>query len=573
MKKLISTFVTLALLLSSQTAFAYADFTDIPYGSEYYESVQFLLTSGAVAENDDHEFRPDDEITRAAFFKMVLADAGFDPSLEETEIYFEDTPEDAWYTPYANKAVEVGLIDIQEEAENYFNPEQTIKKAEAVRLILRWGGIATPLYISEDDWTLEYNDVIPEHPYATFIQKATELGIVQPLNSQYFGTYRKLTRGDATLLIYNLNIYTLTNDYISYVENGQAEVNVPLIDVLTDVYIRLNENFYQADFDQDELLYTTISEMVEYVGDDYTVFSAPEEAAAYAETLTGEYQGIGVYIEKNSDDQTVVTSFLANSPAEEAGMEVNDIIIGVDGVDITEMGLSELATLIKGEEGTFVTVTVLRDEEELEYTVERRALEASYLEFEILENDILYYELKFFGDSTDTEFFTTTNEILDSDQEIGGIIIDLRNNPGGYVDTAANILSFFIEENETIVSIQYNNSTTTYVSGGGAELKNYPVAVLINENSASASEIVSAALQEYEVATIIGQNSFGKGSAQELIYYEDGSSLKLTTAHWLTPNGNDLHDIGVIPDIEIELVEDSEEDLELEAAVDFINES
>lgn len=562
-----------ALLILPQIA--QANFSDVPIGSEYYEAVSYIQETGGISDNNENMFFPDENIEKAAFYKMLLADSGFNPEEESPlENYFEDINGDEWYAPYANKAVELGLID--EDVTN-FDPGKTISRAEAAKIILKWGGIAVPLYISEEDWTLDYNDTRSDHLYAPYIQKVLEEDLMEPYNDDFFGTYRKLTRGDAALLIYNFDKYTETTEYTLYITTESSTSDIPLINVLTDVYTRLIEDFYQGEFDADALLYTAISEMVNSIDDSYTVFSQAEATDSFSEALSGEYEGVGIYITQEEDGSILITNFLADSPAEEAGLKANDIIIQVDGEEVAGLDLDDVATLIKGEEGTTVDLLVQRTSsgslELLEFTVERQALAITYLSAEILNDNIAYYDISFFGEQTDEEFTAKTGEFLETGFD--GIILDLRNNPGGYVSTAANILSHFIIEDETLVTISYNDSNTIYTSDGPTELGSYPVVIVTDEITASASEIVAGALKDYGLAMTVGKTSFGKGSVQEIIYYDDGSSLKITVAHWLTPNGTDIDGIGIAPDIEVnqDIQEvDAGRDPQLEAAINALTE-
>ncbi|EKD47816.1 MAG: hypothetical protein ACD_65C00276G0001, partial [uncultured bacterium] len=305
-----------------------------------------------------------------------------------------------------------------------------------------------------------------------------ELDIMSTYSEGYFNPYRKLTRGDAALLIYNFDAYTETSEYIIYITMSES-TGVPLLDTLQDVYNRVAENYYGGGLNTDELLYTAISEMVDSIGDKYTVFSQPQATETFTETLEGQYEGIGIYITQEDDGSIIVTNFLANSPAEEAGLKANDIIIKVDGEEVSGIDLNEAADLIKGDTGTTVDLLIQRSVDDsielLEFTVERRELAVTYLEAEVLDNNIAYYKLTFFGDQTDEEFTMKTEEFISEYGTLNGIILDLRNNPGGYVNTATDILSHFIPENEVITTIRYNDGDVTYLSGGPADLQIYPL--------------------------------------------------------------------------------------------------
>ncbi|MBU1019409.1 MAG: S41 family peptidase [Patescibacteria group bacterium] len=553
MKRLLFQVVFIVLILVPQIVTA--NFLDVPYGSEYYDAIEYIKENGGI--DNSEFFYPEEEITKAALYKMLLANSGFTPGDEEPKNHFTDLGGSEWYAPYANQAVEIGLID---EDQTQFDPDKKITRAQAAKIILRWGGIPVPRYINPNDWDLPYNDTNPLHIYAPYIQKIYELGIMPEYNSDYFGTYRKLTRGDAALLIYNFDLYSITDEFVIYLNSGS---DIPLIETLTDVYTKLTEDFYQGGLSEDELLYTAIEEMVNSAGDPYTTFSAPNDTTSITTLLNGEYEGVGIYINQESDGTIIITSLLANSPAAEQGIKANDILMEVDGQSVEELDLNEAANLLRGKAGTTAVLLIQRGTELLEFTVERRALTITYIESQLLENNIAYYNITFFGEQTDEEFFAKTQEFLETG--INGIILDVRNNPGGYVSTAANILSQFIEEGELITTISYNNENIEYISEGPGTLGTYPVVIITDEISASASEILTGALADHNIAITVGETTYGKGSVQELIYYDDGSILKITVAHWLTPNGTDINGIGIQPDIEI-----TGEDEQLQQAIDTV---
>ncbi len=570
MKKIFTSILVLILLALPTQAFA--SFEDVTEDFDYYYAIEYLEDTGAISSNTN--FNPDESITRAAFFKMLLANAGIDIEDVDTN-YFDDLTGDEWYAPYANKAVEIGLIDVNPSNPN-FNGQKSVTRAEATKLLLKWGGIATPMYITEEDWTLSYRDVANNHMYAPYIQKSLELDIMPAYNEHYFGTYRKLSRSDAALAIYNLDSYTLTDAYIQAVADEiRAGFDVPLILMLEDIYSRIMGEYYGEDVDGEELMYETIKGMVEAVGDSYTVFMEPSESETFYDNLSGDFKGIGIYVEQEDDGTIVITEVIEGTPAEEAGLEDNDTILAVDDVDVEGMTLEEVIAMIKGEEGTEVELTIWRssamESRKLRVTVERAEITIPYITAEILEDNILYYDLLSFGETTGTEFVELTQSAMD-DGDFEGILLDMRNNGGGYIYTAIQILSQFVPENETLFVISYTDLNTIYISEGPGTLSEYPIVVLINENSASASEIVASALQEYGYGEIMGTVSFGKGSAQDVYDYYEGSTLKITTSHWLTPNWIDLDQIGVTPDISVEDDNETSADEQLDAAIEKLQE-
>jgi carboxyl-terminal processing protease len=239
-------------------------------------------------------------------------------------------------------------------------------------------------------------------------------------------------------------------------------------------------------------------------------------------------------------------------PAEKAGLKAGDMVLAINEESTKDMMLDEAVNKIRGEEGTDVTLTILSQdsEETRDITITRGVIKVDSVKTEILEGNIYKIEISNFNDDTEMLFNKAVEEILSKD--IKGIILDLRNNPGGYLDTSVEISSEWIEEGPVVIERFSDGTEKNYEARGLARLKNYPTIVLVNMGSASASEIVSGALQDYEEGVILGEKTFGKGSVQSLEPFSDGSSVKITVAKWLTPNGVSISEEGISPDIEVE---------------------
>lgn len=566
-------FLTLAISISLvvlplQTL---ASFSDVTSENPYYDAINYLETSGAISTNET--FNPDTPIKRCEFFKMLLADAGFKPEDTSDQNHFTDITGEEWYASYANKAAELGLIKVT-STNKTFNAEKEMTKGETAKLIMTWGGFATPMYLDKDDMTTSYKDLTYKNIYAPYIELALSLGIMNAKDENYFGTQKKITRGEVADMLYNFDGYLVTDEYVDYLTYNNIDiVNIPYVDILTDVYTKLTDNYYGGNLDEEQLMYGAIEGMVNTIGDVHTIYSEPIEAESLLNTLSGTYVGIGTYLNQEDNGDIIITETIENSPAEEKELQTNDIIRAVDNTSTEGKSVEDVSTMIRGEEGTNVILTIERmvrgNPETFEITLTRSAITIQYIHTEILENKFLYCKIDYFSDTIREDFEIAVNTEL-SEHKIKGLIIDLRNNPGGYVDTTTGIMSHFITEDYYEVIIHYNNSNTIYLSEGPAELAEYPTVILMNKNSASASEIMAAALQEYGLATIVGTQSFGKGTVQELYYYYDGSSLKYTVAHWLTPSGTDINGIGVTPDIIIEDDTETDDDEQLEKAVDTI---
>lgn len=322
------------------------------------------------------------------------------------------------------------------------------------------------------------------------------------------------------------------------------------------------------------LFYGAISGLADSVNDPYTMFFNPEEAKSFMESINGTFEGIGAEIGEK-DGQIVVIAPLPNTPAAQAGLQTNDVIVAIDDVETTGMSVDEAIQHIRGPKGTSVTLTIYREgaTEFSDYTILRDTIDFPSVEYTTeTRGDVTIGIIHLYHvDETSAEDTQAIiNQVL-LDQPTG-LILDLRNNPGGVLDDAIDIASLFIDDG-VIVSEQYSNqSIRSYQSSLNAMLADTPpVVVLVNGGSASAAEIIAGALQDYRRAYVIGETTFGKGSVQDYREFPDGSSLKVTSAHWLTPNGRTIEAIGIAPDLEIMSVDDEAKvDEQLEAAIEYL---
>lgn len=324
-----------------------------------------------------------------------------------------------------------------------------------------------------------------------------------------------------------------------------------------------------------QLFYGALVGTVASLNDPYSVFLPPEEAKKFSEELSGRFEGIGAEIGIKNDRLTIISP-LPDSPAEKAGVRALDKIMAIDGFNTTGISLDQAVNMIRGEKGTEVTLTIAREEgkEFLDITITRDEIQIKSVSFEMKQNNIAYLKMSNFNSDTSDIFKEKVNEILSKSPK--GIILDLRNNPGGYLNTAVEIAGYWVENGLIVVKEEFSNLELNreHPSHGQTQLKDYPTVVLINQASASASEIVAGALQDYSLAQLVGMQTFGKGSVQELEKLSDGSSVKLTVARWLTPQGRYIDDNGILPDIEIDLTKedyDNNRDPQLDKAFELLN--
>lgn len=348
------------------------------------------------------------------------------------------------------------------------------------------------------------------------------------------------------------------------------------IDVINDI---IDEKFYfeaSDDQEREEYIYKGIMQSLD---DPYSVYYTPEEYADMMETSTGSYEGIGVSIQQNVETKTLtIVRVFQGSGAEEAGMLPKDIITGVNGRTLNGEDVSEVVTWIKGEPGTTVDVTVYRPstEEELTLTIERRTIENSTVSHRMMDNLVGYVEVTEFYEKTAEQFGIALQDL--KSQGMTSLIIDLRNNPGGYVDVATNMCNQILSEGTIVYTEDRDGNIMERYEADSNESLDIPIVVLVNGNSASASEIFAGCLKDHGKATLVGTTTFGKGIVQQVIPLTDGSAVKLTIAKYFTPNGNDIHKIGIEPDVVVELPEElryepvipEDQDVQLQKAIELL---
>ncbi len=326
---------------------------------------------------------------------------------------------------------------------------------------------------------------------------------------------------------------------------------------------------------QEEALYDAI---LAGLDDPYSVYYTEEEFAELQETNSGEYVGIGAVVTQDADMIVSIVRPVKNSPAEEAGLMAEDIIVEVDGVEIIDQELTVVVDMIRGEEGTKAKIKIYRPStsEYMDFEVERRVVENYSVSYKMLEDNIGYILVEQFYDNTCTEFIEAFEDL--EAQGAKAMVVDLRDNPGGLLTAVVDMCDYLMKEGPIVTTEDKDGNVTNSYSSTDEEYTELPMAVLINGNSASASEIFAGALQDTGVAEIIGTTSYGKGIVQSVIPLSDGTAIKITVAKYFTPNGNDIHEIGIVPDYEVELADgrtnavgiDYAEDLQLHKAEEVL---
>ncbi len=327
--------------------------------------------------------------------------------------------------------------------------------------------------------------------------------------------------------------------------------------------------------DENAMVYGAIGGMMDALDDPYTVFMNPDESEQFAASLDGTLEGIGAELTVEDDGLTIVSP-LRDSPAEKAGLLPGDIIYKVDGNLTNEMTLFDAIMNIRGEKETLVTLTIIRDGvgDPFDVSIVRDSIDLESVSSEVLDGDIKYISVNQFSDDTIEEFNREISELILDEPE--GLIIDLRYNGGGYLDIAVDMLSFVLpSESEAVMLKERSSEDDVLYTNGNAKLLNVPLVVLVNEGSASASEIVAGAIQDHERGVVMGTQTFGKGTVQEVESFSDGSSIRITIAKWFTPDGRSINKQGITPDIIVELTDADLEnayDRQLEEAARYLRE-
>lgn len=364
---------------------------------------------------------------------------------------------------------------------------------------------------------------------------------------------------------------------------GQKQVTCPILppdavdfSLFWDAYNKLHEHFIGKETITDQkVMYGAIGGMTKSLEDPYTSFFNPEEAKMFQQDLAGSFDGIGVEVGIKKEQLTVIAP-LKDTPGEKAGLKAGDIIVKINGVSTADMSTDQAISMIRGKKGTQVTLTIFREgfTETKDIAITRDTIKVNSVDWELKNNKVAYIAIHQFDQSLSEDFKKVAFDILASGAK--KIVLDLRNNPGGYLEVSQDIAGWFLNPDQvvTIEDFGKGKEQQLYKTQGNGLFARYPVVVLMNKGSASASEILAGALRDNRGVKLIGEKSFGKGSVQEVIPLRDGKSfLKITIAKWLTPKGSSISEVGLAPDVKAEITEadfEAGKDPQLQKALDII---
>ena len=376
------------------------------------------------------------------------------------------------------------------------------------------------------------------------------------------------------LLILSVAAVCIAKGYIHIGVNGDVYIQSDAVTdsdgIGSEVEGKLNaidsvlESFYFGDVDDETAKDNIYKASLSSYGDKYTMYYTADEYKALKESTNGKFYGIGAVCQLSGEGGVLLVDVYDNGAGYQAGLRSGDRVVNVDGRDITGMELSSAVALIKGDKGTSVTLEVIRGTERLTFSAVRDAVEAKTVSYTLLDNNIGYLSISQFEEVTTKQFKAAVEDL--QSQGMKGLVIDIRNNPGGLLDTVVGMLKYMLPDGLIVYTEDKQGNRKEYKGQDNDEF-NLPLAVIVNGNSASASEIFAGAIQDYGKGTIIGTQTYGKGIVQTVKPLTDGSAIKFTIAKYFTPKGQDIHGKGVTPDMVVEYDTDADVDTQLDAAI------
>jgi carboxyl-terminal processing protease len=440
--------------------------------------------------------------------------------------------------PFVNAAYKRGaLVPFGEE----FAPAKDMTVGEALQVLVVLQNLTGPKA------SVSYSDVPKGSALESAVRVAVDKGWMTPAGDRVFGVDQPLSAAAARLLLRKVGGEDQpgTRQVIRF--QVQQRTPLPKADILEAIWQLLEEQYlYNEKIDQDELAFTAAEAMVKTLNDPYTTYLRPIKAQDYQARIEGKVTGIGAQVEYRNDALLIVAP-LVGSPAAAANLLAGDEILAADGVSLAGMDMLKAVSYVRGAEGTKVKLRIRRDGTTFEVTVTRATIDVPEIDIE-WQGSVAIVRLYQFGDRTDRELRSLMQGV--SDRHPSGIVLDLRNNPGGLLHAAGSVVGNFLPQHSTVARIITRDDAYAEQTEDPPVIdQTVPLAVLVNKGSASASEIVAGALQDYKRATIVGEQTFGKGTVQQVVDFKDQSSLKMTIAEWFTPLKRKIDGVGVTPDV------------------------
>jgi carboxyl-terminal processing protease len=574
MKKFLIKFLTGFTLLVLQTTSVFAFYADVPTTNQYYNSIKALYELGRLPVESDNNFHPDEILTKGELYKLIITD-GMETFSENIDLPFTDISNDSPYAKYIQTALDNKIIKAESE-KSAFGINKKVTKLSTLTAMFTSLGIGTNYFFSKTDFP--FTDISVTSDFAPLADKAAKLNIIDPISPNQFLQNKRITKAEAADYLYKIKQNIQPSFTITLTKSGETGSISSSSDLtknknfstLIDVWATLKNKFlYKDKITDDQLIYGAIKGMVDEAKDKYTVFYPVSEIDNPISDLLQKFEGVGMVVELIGKEVTIQTP-LPGSPAEKVGIQGKDIITKIDEKSVEGLTLDEVIKKIRGPAKSTVKITILRAGKEMKFTIVRDVITLKRVNTKILKTTsgktIDYISLTNFGQDSAQEFATAAKDLIQNKPD--GIILDLRNNPGGLVNAAIDIISLFTDQKKTALKMEYVDKTVeeTKTNGNGL-LKDYKVVILINEGAASASEIVAGALKDFGIATLVGKKSYGKGVVQAVQQYRDGSYFKYTEANWLTPNGTSINDKGLSPDVIVEKGTDPKVDAQLNSAL------
>lgn len=482
-------------------------------------------------------------MTRGNFIRDAIQTLGLTPD-DDIEAPTERIP--PALLPYIGAALKRGALKIFGTS---IAQEKTITRGEAVVVLMELQNLS-----SKNITAGKYSDVSPSSPYSKAVQLAIDRQWLKAYRPKIFGVARPLTARESTLLLKRVKNLPKPSENTDGSYSQTIKINLrptektlPKDAILNTIWqILNNEYLYKEKINGEEAAYKAAEGLVQSLGDPYTVFMRPATNQNFITQIQGEVTGIGAQVEQK-DGVLIIVSPLKGSPAEKAGLLPNDEIIAVDGASLAGLSFQDAVNKVRGPKGSTVKLKIRRSGSEMEISVQRDVVKVPEIEISF-QGTIAVVKLHQFGQITDRDLRSLMGDVQKKNPT--GVILDLRNNPGGLLHAADIVVSNFLPAGSPVANIVSSDKTTVEMTADPPTIAtNVPLVVLVNKGSASASEIVAGALQDAKRAKIVGEQTFGKGTVQQVLQFTDGSSLKMTVAEWKTPAGRKIDGTGVTPDI------------------------